>query len=637
MKLLVVLLFLVQVIRVYSWSPTNSYKPGKVDCPDGDLVRTADSLSDEETKWLKGRQDVLKGNLIDFLLKSNMSDFDAEDFVNNAKRIPTIGVAFSGGGYRAMLCGAGQLSALDNRTDGGSEKGLGGLLQASTYLAGLSGGSWLVGTIAMNNFTSVQDIMDGNRIWKLKHGMLDPGGWNVINDAEYYDDISDDIQSKKDAGFELSLTDTWGRALSYQLYSNYSNAASGLTWSTLQEADVFKNYEMPFPLVVADGRAPYETIISGNSTIMEINPFEMGSWDPSIYSFMKVKYLGTNVKDGKSNGTCVAGYDNAGFIVGSSSTLFNQFVLQINTTSIPSFLKSVFKDILGHFSKENDDIALYQANPFKDVSTGDNKEIKDSDSLYVVDGGEDGQNIPLYPLLQPERHVDVVFAYDNSADTEFSWPDGTSLMKSYERQGQGQGNGTVFPYVPDNATFINLNLTAKPTFFGCDAKNLTSLFDNHSSKNQSYSAYDVPLVVYTANRPFSYESNISTFKLSYEDAERNQIIKNGFETASRLNRTADEEDDFRACVGCAIIRREQERNGQEQSDQCKACFKKYCWDGKLDTSDTPGVNFTQNGLTSGPQNNGVKTSEARALLEKEGILKMLGYSAFVALTFVFSF
>ena len=155
MKLLVLLLFLAQVIQVHCWSPTNSYKPGKVDCPDGDLVRAASSLSEEESKWLKGRQNVLKGNLIDFLLKSNMSDFDAEDFVNNAKKIPTIGVAFSGGGYRAMLCGAGQLSALDNRTNGGNEKGLGGLLQASTYLAGLSGGSWLVGTIAMNNFTSV--------------------------------------------------------------------------------------------------------------------------------------------------------------------------------------------------------------------------------------------------------------------------------------------------------------------------------------------------------------------------------------------------------------------------------------------------------------------------------------------------
>ncbi|KAJ4136632.1 Lysophospholipase 1 [Fusarium falciforme] len=57
--------------------------------------------------------------------------------------MPKIAVACSGGGYRAMLSGAGMLAAMDNRTDGANEHGLGGLLQGATYLAGLSGGNWL--------------------------------------------------------------------------------------------------------------------------------------------------------------------------------------------------------------------------------------------------------------------------------------------------------------------------------------------------------------------------------------------------------------------------------------------------------------------------------------------------------------
>ena len=80
-----------------------------------------------------------------------------------------------------MLNGAGQLAALDNRTRGGFESGLGGLLQASTYLVGLSGGNWMVGTIAYNNFTSVQHILDQDSIWDLSHSIMNPGGWNIKN------------------------------------------------------------------------------------------------------------------------------------------------------------------------------------------------------------------------------------------------------------------------------------------------------------------------------------------------------------------------------------------------------------------------------------------------------------------------
>ena len=61
------------------------------------------------------------------------------------------------------------------------------------------------------------------------------------------------------------------------------------------------------------------------------------------------------------------------------------------------------------------------------------------------------------------RNVSAIFAFDNSNDV-LNWPDGTSLVKTYERQFSSQGNGIAFPYVPDQYTFRNLNLTSKPTF-----------------------------------------------------------------------------------------------------------------------------------------------------------------------------
>ncbi|EEQ37402.1 Lysophospholipase 1 [Clavispora lusitaniae] len=623
---------------VLAWSPTNNYAPAKVDCPSGSLVRAADKISDDESSWVKERNKVTDKNLESFLQKADLDDFDVSSFLSNTSdgRSIKIGIAFSGGGYRAMLAGAGELSALDNNTVGASSHGLGGLLQSATYLVGLSGGNWLVGSLVMNNWTSVQEIVDENKIWNLEHSIVNYGGWNPIKAYNYYDGIYDDVKDKEDAGFELSITDTWGRALSHQFFPESTNYGNSLLWSQIQDMDDFVNHDMPFPIVVADGRTPGTTIISGNSTVFEFNAFEMGSWDPSLYQFTDVRYLGTKVKDGKPlNNTCIGGFDNAGFVMGTSSSLFNQFVLQINTTSLSSTLKSIITSLLDHVSKDEDDIAIYEPNPFKGTDEASVESIVKNDTLYLVDGGEDLQNIPLHPLIQPKRGLDVIFAYDNSADTNESWPNGASMVATYERQFLKQANSTIFPHVPDINSFINLNLTAKPTFFGCDAKNLTSLLPDGADQS---AVYDSPLIVYTANRPFTYYSNTSTFKLSYEDDEKFGMIKNGFEVASRLNGTLDKE--WSTCVACAIIRREQERQGVEQSEQCKKCFDTYCWDGSIDTSE-PGVNFTSTGSTSGPEENGNRTvSFGYSLVRSDdnyGLLKIVLLASLISVVSSFSF
>ena len=54
---------------------------------------------------------------------------------------PKIGIAISGGGYRAAQYGAGVLSGLDARNDSAKQAGTGGLLQVASYLSGLSGAS----------------------------------------------------------------------------------------------------------------------------------------------------------------------------------------------------------------------------------------------------------------------------------------------------------------------------------------------------------------------------------------------------------------------------------------------------------------------------------------------------------------
>jgi lysophospholipase len=64
----------------------------------------------------------------------NLSAFNCNSF-------PKIGIAISGGGYRAALYGAGVLSAVDARDQSAKAAGTGGLLQVTSYLSGLSGAS----------------------------------------------------------------------------------------------------------------------------------------------------------------------------------------------------------------------------------------------------------------------------------------------------------------------------------------------------------------------------------------------------------------------------------------------------------------------------------------------------------------
>ena len=95
----------------------------------------------------------------------NITNFDAQSYIENHSKnvsnLPNIGVAISEGGWRSLLNGAGAIEAFDSRTPKSTTAGhLGGLLQSSTYLAGLSGGSWLVGSIYMNNFSTVTALRD---------------------------------------------------------------------------------------------------------------------------------------------------------------------------------------------------------------------------------------------------------------------------------------------------------------------------------------------------------------------------------------------------------------------------------------------------------------------------------------------
>lgn len=560
----------------------SGYTPTHLDCPseNAPTIRNAGSLSPNETAWLDLRRNNTVQPMRELITRLNISGFDAGSYIdqhaNNKSALPNIGIAVSGGGWRALLNGAGAIKAFDSRTTNSTAAGqLGGLLQSATYLAGLSGGSWLVGSIYTNNFTSVEALVDdtSGSVWEFGNSVIEgpaQGGIQIFSTAQYLDNIKDDVEGKADAGFNTSITDIWGRALSYQLI-NATEGGPAYTWSSVALTSGFQDASQPFPILVSDNRAPGTKIISSNSSVFEFNPFEMGSWDPTVFGFMPTHYLGTNMSNGSvtQNQQCVVGFDNCGFVMGTSSSLFNEGLLEANSSAVSSgLIQEIIIDVLGGLSEARNDIADYSPNPFYGWNT-DSNPTADSHRLTLVDGGEDGQNIPLDPLIQPFRHIDVIFAVDSSADTSLNWPNATSLVATYERSLTTISNGTGFPSVPDQNTIINLGLNTHPTFFGCNASNITQ-------------GTDVPLIVYLPNSPYSAYSNTSTFQLETNDTQRDALILNGANVVTMGNATFGE--DWPACVACAILSRSFTKTGTTVPDACTQCFNKYCWDGTLNST-----------------------------------------------------
>ncbi|KAM0257927.1 hypothetical protein ACHAQJ_004085 [Trichoderma viride] len=565
--------------RATNQSP-KGYAPSTANCPsDRPEIRIGGDLSPQEKEWLPRRRNETIAPIRAFLDRIAIPGFNSDRYLSNVEKdstaLPNIGLAVSGGGYRAMLNGAGAIAAWDSRSPGSNATGnLGGLLQSATYLSGLSGGGWLVGSIYTNNFTTIQGAIDSGTIWQFQESILaGPEQYSLLS---YYDEIFDDVDDKENAGFDRSITDYWGRMLSYQLV-NATNGGPGFTFSSIADDPDFKNAKTPLPFLVADGRAPGEIIISNNSTVFDFNPWEMGSSDPTLNGYIPLKYAGSKFNNGSlpKNESCVVGFDNVGYIMGTSSTLFNQIVLYLKDDKsqyvpkdVPDFVVKIITGILTVLGNDNNDIADWTPNPFKGWNPARNPSAN-SERLTLVDGGEDLQNVPYHPHILQARKVDVVFSVDSSADTDNGWPDGASPIATYERAIDKISNGTGFPYIPGKNTFLNLGFNTKPVFFGCNSTNVTS---------------ESPLIVYLPNYPYQFQSNISTFQMTTDPDERGAIITNGWDVVTQANSTRD--SNWPVCVGCAMLSRSFERTKTPVPDACSKCFQQYCWNGTL-AEETP--------------------------------------------------
>ncbi|KAJ7243596.1 lysophospholipase [Mycena haematopus] len=567
-------------------------------CPaDFQLVRRGQSISASEARYIEGkREKVLPGAFKTYLQSVKGTGVQlplyVEQIIESRTQLPTVGISTSGGGYHAAIFGAGVLNALDARNSSAVKKGTGGLLQAATHLAGLSGGSWLLTSLAQANFPTMQHLIFGDGRTDDFAGWLTSFDiWTASADpteqATYVREILQEIAVKAEH-FPVSVGDVWGRALARHFtngttptnfFANTSHGA-GILFSDLVTLPTFTSYEHPFPIIVTDLASKHinGTIFPGgyaiplNTPMFEFNLFEMSCFDPVLAAHTPLKYLGTT-----NHSLCTTGFDTAAFLASTSSNLWNE----LNATL--AFVTSNFSALLNASYPQPPALRLDTSNvpnAFRGVAP---ESFADSGEtvLALVDGGEDGQVTPLQPMLVRDRAIDVVIAIDGINDTPDNWAAGASLIATQERMQIFSRGLAPFPAVPTSlAAFAAANLTSRPTFFGCTP-----------SASPSKSPYKPvpapgPLLVYIANGAPPRDgspplTNTSIFQTVYAPDAIQGMLAQTFDVATQGANVGPGEvdEEWGACLACAVVDRVRARAGVERSGVCERCFVRYCWEG----------------------------------------------------------
>ncbi|KAI9656685.1 MAG: hypothetical protein M1831_004595 [Alyxoria varia] len=545
---------------------TSEYVPVKAETcpmPISSVVRKASAgLSQSETDYVTKRK--LKSDAaLGAWLKRIGKGFDTL----KPEKYPTLALVTSGGGFRAALTGMGVRKALDG-AEVDTKSSLAGLLQAMTYESALSGGGWLLGSLASHNWPTITTLLASGVKENLDSGLVNPADGKLPPIADYWR-IVDDLKDKKKAGWDVGIVDVYARLLGY-LWLMGKDGGRTEHLSTLPASQsLFQSNDVPLPIWTAIGvdsnSGKCQANIPEDSPQFEFTPFDFGSWDASVSAFASQNALGSTKND-QNTEVCATGFDNLGFVMGTSADVFNVAVCGDAASTSPGgaspgdedaaakFLtgaKGVLKDVGFTDSISDATYALYP-NPWRgqDVASAESLyKLNEAKNVALVDGGETQQNNPIWPFIQPARAVDVLFVNDNSADTAESFPNGTAIRATYLAS-QAAGLDKM-PEIPEPQTFVDKGFDKRPRIFGC----------NDPAKT---------MIVYVPNANYVFDSGLGTFTLQVPPETTDSMVQNGEQVA--LGGAPEKSAEWGTCVACAVMN----KSGVDLPPDCDECLKTWC-------------------------------------------------------------
>lgn len=331
-------------------------------------------------------------------------------------------------------------------------------------------------------------------------------------------------------------------------------------------------------------------IPSNVSAIWEISPVEFGSYDEMVGAFYPTKFMGTK---SNSSGTCVAGYDNTGFLSAVSSNILiptdGDCSPGNDTNGLNNTLASTIATVFPNVTLTNPYGII--PNPFYESSKVGI--IRDQENIYGTDGGYSGQGIPIFPWLQPERGVDVIFVVDAATALPTNITNGSSIYETY--LSAQQKSVPRMPLVPTPDQLVEQNLTSSAQFYGCHDMSVAT-------------------IIYLPNT----ESADAPTDFMATAEQVNSTIADG---VTMVTQSQSGDSDWASCLACAIVH----KNATSLPDICTGCLERYCWPRGAET------NGTANGTASSSPSSTPSSSTGAAASVRYSAGNIAGFGIILAM------
>lgn len=350
-------------------------------------VRTGGQLCTQEDSFREHRRSKSRVGL-EQLLAVNLE----------SQNLPTIAFCFSGGGMRALVLTLGFLEGAQQT----------GLLESTTYMAGLSGSTW-----ALARWIASGDALSSCR---SSLGKLAVNGLEPIIDPEHIHMLSKSATQWLLVDQPLSTVNIYGALLSNLLFADKGGKRFSLSLKETHQKCILGDYPLPIYTAVAPINRDYQWF--------EITPFEIGSEYAQAY--VPVESYGMKFKAGKSQGKAIP--LSLGYFLGIFGSAFhvtlNDLVRITGTkllhdiANLPSPLDSVVDEVL--YKILQGPLHNLRALPSKlrNISYRmPGNPLEHEKWLTLVDAGI-ACNVPFPVLLRKQRDIDIIIVYDSSAEND---------------------------------------------------------------------------------------------------------------------------------------------------------------------------------------------------------------------------
>lgn len=134
---------------------------------------------------------------------------------------------------------------------------------------------------------------------------------------------------------------------------------------------------------------------------------------------------------------------------------------------------------------------------------------------------------------------------------------------------------------------------------------------------------DTPSYLPNAPSGGTYNTNVSTYTLEYSREDTGLFLESMYNVTTRgiSNATSPRDEQWGACLACAVVERRRQYQNISRSGICESCFDRYCWD----AADTSGM-----GANAAQNPNEVYTDDANSLMGDNKVKIVLGVAAFAA-------